>query len=125
MKVIAKRIIPDRELSTNQLIQRLKYEYPQEGVKLLYIKFVARRQFKPEIDASEFAKILESVHGDPHFYLEERSFYPTHFDYITGMKVQVIRTEYGHSLVFANSMIGHEPGKLANRYIPLEVSHVA
>lgn len=107
---------PSYDLSTEELVQRIKAENPNKSVGETYGIFVKERYLTPEIDAKEFGRIWDSVNGNRHEKVEDVSFVPTHIDSVTGAKVMLTPTEFGHKVLFENGMDGSEPGPVAERY---------
>ena len=111
--------IPSWELSTEQLVQRIKTlsNDPQSAYGL----FVKERNLKPEINAKQFMQIWESVSANPHVRNLTTSFQPTHIDTLTGKQVQITDDGNVYKLVWENGLTGSEPKTLfdVKRYEPL------
>jgi hypothetical protein len=118
--VTVRRRIPDNELTTEQLVQRIKSEHPSEA-QALYGRFVKARDLKPEIDAREFIRLLNSVSPNEHVVQETVPFKPTHFDLVTQRAVQITQHPRGYfDILWSDGMTGSDPaGQLSARFSPI------
>jgi hypothetical protein len=119
--VTVRRRIPENELSTEQLVQRIKAEYLNGKVGDLYGRFVQARDLKPEIDAREFLRLYHSVSPNDYVVREKVPFKPTHFDLVTQRAVQVTQQPNGYfDILWPKGMTGGEPaGQLSARFSPI------
>jgi len=106
-----------KDLSTEELVQRVMAENPGQGPQSVYGRFVAARNLKPEIDAKEFREIFERVGANRHVVVEDRRFIPTH-ENKDGFKFQVTENQNGSfSFVGENGMIGKNPASLHQQWL--------
>lgn len=114
-KVTVKEQIPSSELSTEQLVQRIKSRTnDRQGA---YGLFVKERNLKPEIDAKEFFDIWDRVTQNPYIETTEVDFIPTH----TYKGMDVMMTDLGtrYEFIAQNGMTGGEPKPLREDFAPL------
>jgi len=107
--------IPSNELSTEQLVQRIKSRTnDRQGA---YGLFVKERNLRPEINAGEFFDIWDRVTPNPYIETKEVDFVPTHT--LFGMNVMV--TDLGNRIEFVgeNGMTGGEPKPLRKEFVPI------
>lgn len=113
------------ELSTDQLIQRIKAEHAAAPTTDTWSRFVQLRDLKPEIDAKTFYRLYHRLPADRHETSEVVPFRPTHHDTITGLLYQFTLDPSGlfARLVAENGMTGSEPtpaGTLPARFRALQ-----
>lgn len=80
--------IPDKDLTTEQLVERIKAIYKGDA-QCLYGMFVKHRSLNPEISMSQFAPLFAHVWGNPHTKTEKVKFSPTHLNTTTGEPLMV------------------------------------
>jgi hypothetical protein len=117
-KVTTRQRIPDDDLSTRELVQRIRADYPTQDAQSTYGRFVAARHLKPEIDAKEFGELFNSVGANAHVRTETKGFKPTHKDSVTKELVQFTKKPNGvWEFVSESGRTGGEiPGELPSRY---------
>jgi len=106
-KVTVYTTIPNNELSTDELVARVKSKQPDH--QIAYGDFVKARSLKSEIDAKEFNKIFARVSANQYIEKKEVEFQPTHLDSIGNRKVQVNIDGKVAKMVWEDGATGSEP----------------
>jgi hypothetical protein len=118
-KVVVSGSVPSSELSTDQLVQRVKAM--GKRMQDSYGLFVRERNLKPEIDMKQFVKIWDSVGANPYNKAEPREFTPTHLDTLLNKQVQITDDGKAYNMLWEDGHTGTDPKQFFNseRYKPL------
>lgn len=127
--VVVRQRVADKELTTMQLAQRIKADFPRLGGRDAYVQFVRARALKPEIDAKTFIRLFEQALPDVGMRETVVAFAPTHYDTLTGLSVaaSVGNTAGVVYLLFEDGVMGSDPAQFfaeqvrVGRYVRLTI----
>lgn len=105
-----RKLIPSKELTTRQLIQRIKAQFGGSDPQTLYGRFVRERALKPEIDNKTFQKIFAEVEPDLYEIEDVVGVEFTHYDALMDEKVFIYEDDNGVlQMIWEKGMTGSQP----------------